>query len=64
MTELQAFLIGLVRNTQIPQRDIIGKAGISEKHLSQMLNGHVEGTLSTWQAVLDAAGVSLTTLEW
>jgi transcriptional regulator with XRE-family HTH domain len=59
MTALQAFLADLVRHTGLPQQQIAGEVGISEKHLSQMLNGRVEGTLSTWQAVLDAAGVSL-----
>lgn len=59
MTDLQAMLSTLVRHTQIPQVQIAGKAGLSEKHLSQMLTGNVEGTLTMWQAVLDAAGVSL-----
>jgi transcriptional regulator with XRE-family HTH domain len=59
MTELQALLVHLVRSTGIRQRTICGRVGITEKHLSEMLNGRTEGTLKTWQAVLDAAGVSL-----
>lgn len=59
VTELQHFLAGLVRSNRIPQTEIASAVGISEKHLSQMLNGRVEGTLTMWQAVLDAAGVRL-----
>lgn len=59
MTKLQSLLSALVRDTQIRQIAIASRAGLSVKHLSQMLNGRVEGTLTMWQAVLDAAGVSL-----
>jgi DNA-binding phage protein len=52
-------LVDLVRHTRTQQREIARKAGISEKHLSQMLNGHAEGTLTVWQAVLDAAGLTI-----
>ena len=59
MTDLQSFLSALVRHTRVPQVQIAAVAGISGKHLSQMLNGRVEGTLSMWQSVFDAAGVRL-----
>lgn len=59
MTTLQTYLAALVRSAGVPQVEIAEKIGVSEKHLSQMLNGRVEGTLSMWQSVLDAAGVRL-----
>jgi DNA-binding phage protein len=59
ITTLQAYLSALVRSTGVLQVEIAEKVGVSEKHLSQMLNGRVEGTLSMWQSVLDAAGVRL-----
>ena len=40
----------------LSQRDTAKLVGISEKHLSQMLNGRVEATLSTWQDIFNALG--------
>ena len=59
MTALQSLLSALVRDARLRQIAIAERAGLSTKHLSQMLNGRVEGTLTMWQAVLDAAGISL-----
>lgn len=59
MTPLQSMLSTLVRRAHVPQARIAEQAGVSEKHLSQMLTGRVEGTLTMWQAVLDAAGAPL-----
>jgi transcriptional regulator with XRE-family HTH domain len=59
MTPLQSMLSALVRRAHVPQARIAEQAGVSEKHLSQMVAGRVEGTLTMWQAVLDAAGAPL-----
>jgi transcriptional regulator with XRE-family HTH domain len=34
------------------QKQLAAKVGISEKHLSQMLNGRVMGTLVIWDRLL------------
>lgn len=56
MTEIQEFLAGLVRSAGMTQRELAQTVGITESYLSRMLNGRVEGTLSTWQRLLDATG--------
>lgn len=57
MTDLQRMLADSVRAGMRvrgwSQADLAYAAGVSTKHLSQMLNGRVEGTLSTWQHLLD-----------
>ncbi len=59
MTELQTFLVRLVRSSGRTQASLARQAELTEKHLSQMMTGRVEGSLSAWQALLDAAGVRL-----
>ena len=58
-THLQQLLAGLVRDSGVPQAELARRVGFSEKHVSQMLTGRVEGTLTAWQVLLDAAGVEL-----
>lgn len=41
------------------QNMVARDAGLSEKHVSQMLTGKVVGSLDSWQRMLDAAGVTL-----
>ncbi len=57
MTTIQRFLIDLVRGGlrrhKWTQKQLAQKAQVSEQHLSQMLTGKVEGTLSTWQKLID-----------
>lgn len=42
-----------------PQRVTARRAGLSEKHVSQMLTGKVDGSLAAWQRMLDAAGLAV-----
>ena len=56
---LQTFLQDLVRASGVPQCDLARRAGLTEKHVSEMMNGWSQGKLSAWQALLDAAEVNL-----
>jgi hypothetical protein len=56
---LQTFLQDLVRASGVPQCDLAHRVGLTEKHVSEMMNGWSQGKLSAWQALLDAAGVAL-----
>lgn len=58
MTNLQTFLSAAIRASGWPQAHLAESAGMSAKHVSQMLTGRVEGTLTAWQSLLDAAEVS------
>lgn len=59
MTPLQRLLADAVVDSGRRHADLAAETGYSTKHLSQMLNGHTEGTLTAWQRLLDAAGVSV-----
>lgn len=63
MTPLQAELVDIVRATQkragVTQTVLCEEAGLGMKHVSEMLNGHCEGSLTAWQRLFDA----LTRLE-
>lgn len=59
MTELQMFLRDLVLETGVPQKELARRIGLTEKHVSEMMNGWSQGKLTAWQALLDAAGVRL-----
>lgn len=39
------------------QAALARKVGLSQKHVSQMMTGRVVGSLRSWQALADAAGV-------
>lgn len=54
MTQLQRELIAQVKSSALLQVDLSRRTGYSQKHLSQVLNGHVEGTLTLWQSLIDA----------
>lgn len=41
------------------QKQLAAMVGLSEKHVSQMMTGRVTGSLAAWQALMDAAGVTL-----
>lgn len=56
---LQAFLQELIRASGVPQNELARRTGLTEKHVSEMMNGWSQGKLSAWQALLDAAGVDL-----
>jgi len=62
MTRLQLWLITLTRDgmTQrgMSQRDLARVLGISEKHVSELLNGKSQGTLDLWSLVLVSLGVA------
>jgi hypothetical protein len=58
MSDLHAFLAGLIRETRIPQRDLAATTGFSEKHVSQMMTTGV-GLIDGWDRLLHAAGVEL-----
>jgi predicted transcriptional regulator len=59
VSRLQEFLRDLVRASGVPQRELSRRTGFTEKHISEMMNGWSQGQLSAWQALLDAAGVTL-----
>lgn len=55
MLELLADAIIESRSQVLIARD----SGMSEKHVSQMLTGKVDGSLKAWQRMLDAAGLAV-----
>lgn len=55
MTEIQAFLVWLVRSKGVRQSVLARRSGLTQKHVSQMLTGKAEGSLSAWQALIDAS---------
>lgn len=54
-TGLHSFLVDLVDAGGRSQRLIAREAGFSEKHVSQMLTGKVDGSLTAWGKLLHAA---------
>jgi hypothetical protein len=54
-TGLHAFLVDLVDSAGRTQASIARHAGFSEKHVSQMLTGKVDGSLAAWTKLLVAA---------
>lgn len=58
VSTLQEILVSEVRRRmeemQVRQRDLATVVGISEKHLSFMLTGKSEGTLTMWDTLLKA----------
>lgn len=56
MTPLQAWLIARVRQGLIDknwaQVQLADAAGISQKHLSQVLSGHAAATVTLWDRLL------------
>ena len=59
MSTLQMFLRDLILETGVPQNELARRTGLTEKHVSEMMNGWSQGKLTAWQALLDAAGVRL-----
>lgn len=59
MPALQMFLRDLVLETGVPQNELARRTGLTEKHVSEMMNGWSQGKLTAWQALLDAAGIHL-----
>jgi transcriptional regulator with XRE-family HTH domain len=39
--------------------ELAAKAGMSRQYLSQMLRGHVDGSVDTWRRILDSLGLEL-----
>jgi len=62
MTPLQARLCDLVRAAGKEQVLLARDSGLSTKHVNQMILGRCEGSISAWQALLDAAGVTIDNL--
>lgn len=62
-TDLQSRLIagvtGAMAARGITQRALAPMAGMTEKHLSQILTGRIFGTLATWERLLAATGVAV-----
>lgn len=60
-TPLQQSLAAIVRSrlvgNDMRQRDAAAFIGISEKHLSRILNCYEEGSLTMWQRLLDFVDV-------
>lgn len=59
VTHLQVFLAGLVLSGGKSQVLLAERSELSTKHVNAMLMGRCEGTLSAWQRLLDAAGVTI-----
>lgn len=59
MTSLQRWLAGFIRRSPRTQAELAARLGISEKHLSQLVTGKEEGSLTMWQRILDELGVTL-----
>jgi predicted XRE-type DNA-binding protein len=60
MTKIQSILSKEVRwglcQQRMSQKALAELVGVSQKHLSLMLSGRAEGTLSMWQQLIDAVG--------
>jgi transcriptional regulator with XRE-family HTH domain len=63
MNNLQSHLSAMVRDrltgSGVTQADAAAYLGISQKHLSQMLTGAVEGSLGMWDRLLTFTNVDL-----
>lgn len=59
VTDLQRWLIERVRESGMTQTEIAARVGITQKHMSYLMNGKNEGSLTTWQRIFDVIGVSL-----
>lgn len=59
MTNLQTFLVATVRQAGIAQITLAQEVGITEKHMSQLMNGHASGSIEIWDKLLAAVGVEL-----
>ena len=59
MSTLQMFLRDLILETGVPQNELARRTGLTEKHVSEMMNGWSQGKLTAWQALLNAADVRL-----
>ena len=59
MTDLQRWLAGFVRESPLTQTEIAERVGITQKHLSGLMTGRSEGSLTMWQKILDTIGVQL-----
>lgn len=51
-TGLHAFLVDLVKSGGRAQASLARTTGLSQKHVSAMLTGKAEGSLSAWTALL------------
>lgn len=62
-TDLQSRLISGVTSAMavkgLTQKALAAEAGMTEKHLSQILTGHILGTLITWERLFAATGASI-----
>ena len=62
--ELQWFLAGLVAggldDKSWTQGQLARRAGITQKYMSELMNGHRMGTLAMWQRLLDILEVKVT----
>ena len=66
MTEaptVHEFLVSMVKRRMeqdgLTQVEVATGLGISQKHLSQMLSGKVNGTIDMWQRLLDYLGTGV-----
>jgi hypothetical protein len=57
VTALQQSLATTVLSAGKSQAWLAAETGYTEKHISQMMRGKEEGSLTAWQRLLDAAGV-------
>jgi transcriptional regulator with XRE-family HTH domain len=65
-SRLQAGLATVVRSALsedgATQSDLARHLGVSQKHVSRLLNGRDEGSLSQWSRMLDLCGVDVVDL--
>lgn len=59
MCPIQQMLVSLIRSSGVTQASLAAATGISEKHMSYLMTGRAEGSLSLWSALLEAGGVHL-----
>lgn len=59
VTDLQRWLIERVRESGMTQTEIAARVGITQKHMSYLMNGKNEGSLTMWQRIFDVIGVRL-----
>jgi transcriptional regulator with XRE-family HTH domain len=60
MESIPAQVKALVARSRTSRKDLAARAGVSEKHLSQLLNGRSGGSYAMWVRIARALGAEIT----
>ena len=58
-TPIQKTLTDAVRSAYLTHTELARRSGIGRPYVSEVLNGRVRGSMTTWQKLLDAADVEI-----